>query len=331
MKVMIIMLLLAWCVVSCGSRVTTIDPVFEKEQRLEAEAIPVNQLLAPDFMVEKNGFLFVASSKADTMIQIYALPSLSYAGGMGRKGRGPDEFYAFPMFCSADSKEYIYIWGTTPNIIKKGRVTGSGSVEYVKDLVVKSVDNLNNMHIMQDSILTYFLPTSLTVKQYDLVNNQEKICLQLPAENHREPSYYANRGTLAGNDSLMLYVYLFKKQIDMYDVKTGGLIWRISDNKHYAVPEVGADFADWKFQYTNVVMGEKFFYAVSPRSVTSKIAEQGLSVEVFDYNGGPVIRYSFDISPTCMVVDERNGYIYGYNYQYPESLLRYKLPAMSEK
>ena len=48
-------------------------------------------------------------------------------------------------------------------------------------------------------------------------------------------------------------------------------------------------------------------------------------MEVYDYEGNPIIEYTFDIIPFYLAVDEQNGYIYATNSNYEDYLLRYKL------
>jgi hypothetical protein len=47
-------------------------------------------------------------------------------------------------------------------------------------------------------------------------------------------------------------------------------------------------------------------------------------MEVYNYDGLPVKRFTFDIPPQLLVVDEEQSVIYGYNDKYEDYLLHYK-------
>lgn len=84
------------------------------------------------------------------------------------------------------------------------------------------------------------------------------------------------------------------------------------------------DIKNITYHYFNVYAGKKYFYALY---VGHKEDNHFLdrTLEVYDYKGNPIAKYTFDIIPFYFVVDEENGYIYATNSNYEDYLLRYKL------
>ena len=125
-----------------------------------------------------------------------------------------------------------------------------------------------------------------------------------------------------GNLSLIIYAYVYKNQIDIYNVDDLKLRKRINGDNNEERIVVG-DFENNINHYVSVLAGKKYFYALYRGSKPSN--ENDYVMEVFNYDGETIVRYSFDIVPFLFEVDEDNGFIYGYNPKYEDYLLRYKL------
>ena len=85
------------------------------------------------------------------------------------------------------------------------------------------------------------------------------------------------------------------------------------------------DFSSVVYHYVGLYTGEKYFYALYDGNKSDSRDNCSFVLEVYDYNGDPIIKYSFDIPPMLFVVDEKYGKIYGYNEEYADSLLWYNI------
>jgi len=304
---------------------------FREIKPLKVELVDLNEIMAPDFMTLKGSNLIISSSRSKpSMLFVYSTPALEFLSDFGIKGRGPGEIQLFPMFSESPGSEDLYVWGYSPVTIKKISISENGEIEYKEDITLKGYENFNNMTIIGDSVFVYYSIDDLTVKKYNLINNNESSII-LPKDNHRESFYYSNRGLIATSKSMLVYSYLFKKQIDIYDLSTLKLRTRIGDGVKYPKPTPG-DLSSVAYLYIGLYAGEKYFYA-SCIYDDGKRLEEGVSrprfLEVFDYDGNPIMKYSFDISPILFVVDEKNGKIYGFNEEYEDKLLRYNLDDLN--
>jgi hypothetical protein len=306
----------------CNNNYQEKEFAFNEMKYLSAEKVVVEEILIPDFITKTKDFLFIASSKSDTVLHTYSLPDLNHQKSDGTHGAGPNEFQAFPMFCESNADSLVYIWGYTPLIIKKYSVNADGDLILEKEHLLNLYESFNNMHIINDSLFIYYLPDNLCIKKHDLSNNKLIDKIDLQKDNHKESYFYSNRGVIAVNDSSIIYAYLFKKQIDIYDLNTMKLRTVIKDNKKYEKPKVG-DFENTIQYYTSIVLGEKYFYVLYHG--TSVFMDNKEIIEVYDYEANSIIKYTFDTPPFLFVVDEAAGYIYGYNPKQEDALLKYKL------
>jgi len=283
--------------------------------------------MAPDFMTLKGDKLIISSSRSKpSMLYVYSIPLLEFISDFGVQGRGPNEIQLFPMFCESPGSDNLYIWGYSPVTIRKISISENGEIEYKEDIILKGYETFNNMTIIGDSVFVYYMIDDLAVKKYNFASRIES-SINLPKDDHRQSFFYSNRGLIATNESSLVYSYLFKKQIDIYDLSTLKLKTRIGDGKKYPRPTPG-NFSSVTYHYAGLYAGEKYFYT-SYVYDDGKKREEGVSrprfLEVYDYDGNPIIKYSFDISPILFVVDERNGKIYGFNEEYQDNLLHYNI------
>lgn len=295
--------------------------VFPETKQLLAEKVFVEEIFAADFVEKTRNHFIISSSKTDTTLFLYETPALKFKSSTGLRGGGPDEFKMFPMFCHTLDEEYLYIRGYEPYSIRKIKLQEDGSFSFVGEYHLDGGE-YNFMNIIKDSLLVYYEGNHLTVTKYDLKNKVKLDEIKKKTDDHNESYYYSNRGLISANDSFVVYPYLYKKQIDIYRVDDFELVKRISDGNKYSKPSI-RDAENITYHYFNVYAGSKYFYALY---VGHKVGENfsDRTLEVYDYDGNPIVEYTFDIIPHYFAVDEENGYIYATNSDYEDYLLRYK-------
>ncbi len=298
---------------------------FSEGKTLFATKIPTNALLAPDFVTTKGDHFIVSSSSTDTVLYVYSTPELNIEHKTGTKGKGPGEINAFPMFCEASNSKYLYIWGYSPVKIKKIQIERGGSLIPKEDLNLDKYENFNCMNIVQDSLLIYYSPDELTIKKFDLKNGKHLNEIKLQKDDHPESFFYSNRGNIIANNSCIVYAYVFKKQIDIYDLKTLKLKKRLTGDGNQNI--VIGDFGNSVYYYTNIVSGKNYFYAVCQGRSNSDYEKSLNEIEVFDYDGKPVKKFLLDPSPGIIAIDEKNQMIYGYNHRFENYFLKYDMGA----
>lgn len=286
---------------------------------LKAERTLLEEIISPEFLTRVDDKLIIASSHSDYMLHVYSLPDLKYLHFAGRKGRGPDEIPLFPMFCES-LNQTLYVWGYGPRRIRKIEVNQNGELNPNDTIDLPRYEAFNYMHIFNDSLLIYYLPDNLEIVKIDLKNQKFLDNIQMKKDDHIESFFYSNRGTIAANDSFVVFAYLFKKQIDIYRLNDFGLHKEITGNYKYKAPIPG-DPNTVVHYYTQIVAGENFFYALCKDNKNKSVV-----MEVYDYNGEFVKEFTFDLAPTLFAVDENNKTIYGFanDDKFEPYLLRFR-------
>ena len=324
-------LLIAGLQIACQQveRETISNADFPVQKELKAHPVAMDYIISPDFIIKRGDFLIVSSSLTDTMLYVLELPTFRCVNKLGIQGGGPDDFFAFPMFCETFPSDQLLVWGYTPVTIKKFDVDTTGRLLPDGEHRLRFYEAFNNMTVVNDSLLLYFLPDRLKVKKYDLKQGEVLDELELEKEDHGESYFYKNRGIMAAGNSQIVYAYLYKKQIDLYDMGSFRLIKELAGTGRYASPVVG-DFQGVQ-HYIHVVPGNNYFYALYKGERTGTDGNAAEVLEVYDYEGNPVALYSFDIAPTLFVVDETNGKLYGYNYRYEDYFFVYDLDMVANE
>lgn len=307
---------------SCNYDQNYVKKQFCKSEKLVSEKIFIDTLLSPSFIMIKGSNLFVSSIKTEDMLHVYSLPDLKFLYSTGRKGNGPDEFASFPMFCRSSSN-HIYIWGYTPTRIKKFSINTSGNMVLADEISLSHYESFNQMHIIKDSSLVYSaIPSMFSIKKYNLFDGSIENEIKIEEDDHKESFFYSNRGFVAANDSVLIYAYVYKNQIDIHNIADFKLRKSIMGDWTKKRIIVG-DFENNDKYYLSVVAGGKYFYALCINN--NSLDEQKYDLEVYDYDGNSIIKYTFDIVPFLFDVDEKNGYIYGFNYDNEDYFLRFKI------
>lgn len=206
-----------------------------EKKELKSEKKLLEEIISPDFLTRFDNKLIISSSQSDSMLYVYSLPDLKYLHCTGKKGRGPGEIPLFPMFCESLNKT-LYVWGYGKKTITKFDVNQNGELKLNDTIKLPMYDEFNYMHIFNDSLFIYYLPDNLKIVKYDLKNNKQLDEIRMKKDDHNESYFYSNRGTIAANDSFVVFAYLFKKQINIYRLNDFKLHKEIKGNYKHKGP-----------------------------------------------------------------------------------------------
>jgi hypothetical protein len=290
---------------------------FPIDTLLIAEKVTIAEVISPNFMTLKEDVLFIANGSKDTLLYQYVLPQFECIYKGGHIGSGPDEFTIFPSFCQTLTDD-IFIWGYTPNTIRRFRLDNDKQLAFEQEYKLARNEIMNQMHVVDDSMLVYNDNNfNLALKKIDLKTGKMVATLDLGKEDHPDAFFYKNRGYMAANDQYIVYVYVYKKQIDVYRASDFSLYKRIVDDSAPSRVVIGHQ-KECTSYYGMPFAGRDCFYT---------LCEDGKEtvLEVFDYEGHAIAKYHFDIVPYTYVVDEKQNMLYGYNYKQEDYLLKFKM------
>jgi hypothetical protein len=308
-------------------------PEFLIKKNLHAAYIQQSTIIAPAFFAIQGNYLCAYSLRKDTMIDLFSLPDLIWKKSFGTKGQGPGEFQSFPRPCKS-TDDYIYVKGYTPLTIKQFSVDTLANLVEKKEFNLDTYESFGSMHIVRDSLLIY--PTmgnqnereeQIAIKKINLNQKRETGIILIPTTRPDNASKDPNRmGGFDVNESFIIYAYLFKKQIDIYDVHRMRLVKRLETGEHHPV-QINEIFEENIPQYQGVYAGKKYFYALYNKKGCkfNHIEPASQLIEVFDYNGNAVIEYTFDDYICLFAIDEINNVLYAYDETQEDFILKYDL------
>ncbi|WP_194285229.1 BF3164 family lipoprotein [Alistipes sp. dk3624] len=325
MRKLLWVLSLAVPLFSCGDRDTAVTAkrAFPQEKRIQAVKCPVGDVMDPSYMIQKGDYLLVRSGQPKKQLFVFTVPDLRFVCATGNQGRGPEEFSTFPTLVESRTDTF-YVFGYAHRHLKSLAVDSAARVHLTECYEIPLHEVFNHMHLIDDSVLLYetvMLP-QYAVYKYDLKNRKSIDELKIERETpESELTFDTSRGYMAANDSVMIYVYLYKNQIDIYDVKDFRLKRRIVGVYKPQKPA----FRNKELYYLGVIPGDKYFYALFKGERTEKGENRSNTIEVYDYDGNPVALYRFDIPPLYFYPDEKNNCIYATHPSCMDTLLRYDL------
>lgn len=281
----------------------------------------LENVIHPIFITSKNNSLIVSSIRSDTSLYLYSIPNLTYENRFGVIGNGVGEYPLAPMFVYSQMED-LYISGKLYTNIEQYTIDSLSRMSFVKEFDTDISGSCNQMHLINDSILIYnSIPDKLSIKKYNI--KTKKIIDEIViGEEGKSTFFNIDRGNISANDSIVIYSYVYKKQIDIYTINDMKLSKRIvrKSTPQNVIKENRQDLITY---YVNTVAAKKHLYVLCQESTLNDYTKA--KMEVYDYNANLVKQYVFDIPPILFTIDEDNGYIYGYNYNYEDYLLSYKI------
>lgn len=299
---------------------TSVQPIetFSEQKKLQAEKIRINELFSTDGIEIKGNALFIIDSKSnDTILYQYSLPDMQCVYKGGRRGGAENEFQLPPSFCKSTTDK-IYLFGYKPSLIKSFSIDSHNQLKIEQEFSIPTGPVLNFMNIVNDSLLICSaLPYQLNIKKINLDSQKSTGEIVIEQDEHKEIFFDENKGYLAANDSLIIYAYTYKKQIDLYRTSDMKLHKRLINEKISPHIVIG-NIQETAFQHREIVACKKHFYIRCPKK------GGGCFIEVYDYSGHSIARYELDIPLYTFNVDEENRTIYGYNGDlFEDGILKY--------
>jgi hypothetical protein len=252
------------------------------------------------------------------MLHFYHIPDLTHVQSFGIKGNGPDDISFFPMFCENISDSNLYIWGYNLVKIRKFTLTADHRLLQKKEIELSAYEPFNCMNIIDDRYFFYLNVDKLTIKKVDLLKKRTT-AINFEKETHKESFYYSNRGIMAMNNKYIVYAYLFKNQIDIYDSNDLSLYKRLLPVRDGLVVTGGEKY-NINYNYCHhLVTTENYIYLYRSDEKKRPI------LEVYDYEGNSIKKYILELPVPLFVVDESQKILIGFEDKSEDYLYVYQL------
>jgi len=319
--------------VACSSN----EPTFPREETLTPEFMPLQGVTNPIRVEVKHPFLILQNyTRTDSLFHIYDLRNNALKSAFGVTGRGPVEFVSSWLLHTQLSN--ILINDSGKNLVSKYSINEEGEAILKETQQPSYIEGVSNAAFINDSL--FVLDAQYMAPSLYLLSWQDE--LPRKTRQFRNPDitdYYIDpdMGSVYANESRIALCYGYKKQIDFMDTDLN-LVKSIKF-KH-ASPSASTidseDGGDVKRTYIYGYFGKRYLYALflgtSWNEHRGALSHCGTSLEVFDLDGNPVIRYHLNgIRPTYFAVDEKDFTLYGAGggAEPEDHLVVYKLKGLS--
>ena len=287
--------------------VITAFPVKEEMKTAVIQTAPV--LLAPDEVFIMNNQLWVFQPKKDTLFDVFGLPDCNYLYATGKKGQGPNDFI-FPVGKTIQAEENSF---TLIDVFAMKTIVlqPDSTLHTVKSEKIFEQIPINGFIKLNDSLFCAFADcaTGTTSNhEYQSINFSDRKLVKFGEYPHltekvfegdeRCQIYYKY---LVANPSKSKFAafYSFFKFFRIYSY-TGDLEKGI----HVNIPPYQSDNVEnWEkrnIYYGRPVATDDYIYA--PCS--------GSEIQVWDWEGNPIIQYALDKTFFAFAVSEKYKKIY---------------------
>lgn len=269
-------------------------------------------LLAPENMFIMNNQIWVIQRRKDTLFYVFELPDCNYLYSTGTMGQGPNDFI-FPIGSTihATNEGFTIL---DANIFKSVKPQPDGTLNVTHSVKTFDEMNINGFVKLNDSLYSSFTGCAGSGNsnyEYKIKNIQTKDIFEFsdyPSLSEKEYEgqercqiYYKHltanqkQKKLAAFYSFFKYFRIFNYEGDLERevfVKTPPYE---SDNLE--------DYTKRNVYYGPIVSTDQYIYAAC-------LGKEGKEIQVWDWDGNPIISYSITQSFLTFTVNEKTNKVY---------------------
>ncbi len=290
---------------------------FPEKVKLSAKTIKTKPIiLAPKEMFIINDRLWIFQNQKDTIFDVFHLPDGEYLYSTGTKGKGPNEFIS-PRFIQKMNNGFSILDNTEVRITE---IADNGLLKTIESYRPFNIFPINGFVRLNDSLVCAFAYCATGMKgkyEYRMANRfteKEKVFSLYPNLTSKEYEgdqrcqiYYKY---LASNPqtSQIAAFYTYFKYIRFYNYD-GSLEKEIHVN---ITPYESVNIENQEermMYYVKVVSTERFIYALCLNTQGDDDISM-LEIQVWDWNGTPIIQYALDRTFDTYTISEENKKLY---------------------
>ena len=294
------------CVSEVSERIIVTEfPVKQEVQPVIIQTPPV--ILAPEAIFVMNDQLWIFQERKELMFDVFSLPECNYLFSTGSKGRGPDEFI-FPegQTIQAEKDNFTIIDGIEMKTIVWRPDYG---LHTIKSEIVFDQLTINGFIRLNDSLYCSFADCATGTTsdfEFQMINTADGTINKFSAypEDLSQKKFDGDRRCqiyiklLAANPTKRKFVSLYNyfKFFRIYSYE--GIMEKEIEVR--IPPYQVDDVDDWQKRfvfYGKPVVTEQYIYAY---------CSANKEIQVWDWNGNPVVLYSLDQKYYCFTVSEKH-------------------------
>ncbi len=313
----VLCIIFSLCIVSCnnGKKIRVYE-AFRTECELTSDSVPLETAYDILYKTICGDYLVISSNHATQMLHFYSTPDITYQFSIGERGHPKDEFETYPTFCNSFSED-LYVRGYSVNTIR--RLGLDKDSVFVKDEYKLKITGVpNQMHIINDSTLYYMDYSASTIQSYNLKSQKDVLLKSVGQKGESQTSLSINYGSFIGNPKTSMYVYQYKKELDVFDTKY--LSYKYTIQWNYARQESMLSYENLDYvtlHYTGGWATERYIFVLY-RGFKPTENNVCSHIEMYDSEGIPIAVFNLDKQIYSFVADEKNRmfYAFGENEDY---------------
>ncbi len=314
---------------------------FENVRQVRAESVPIGKVIRLEGIYKTENYIVLrdGSETAEDLFQVYSCPDFEFLYSFGRRGKGPDE-YLMPTVVKGMPGDRFAFRDHATDRFATYELTDTGA-SLIRSFIYKPEGTRFFWEInrLEDSL--YLLKrrddrwSRREVWSADFRRLVDSLPNTFDLNRTMGDDYFSDFDDcwIAGCGNRFACAYFFIDRIEFGHVSGGKPVldtfagverapdfYRF-DRTTSGVPNVMKN----PVYYENLAAGETRVYALYA-GIPWKEADENHSskVEVYDWNGTPVMLLELDRALSHFIVDEKRGTIYGFDVsRSPDSLIRY--------
>ena len=305
---------------------------FPKKAQLSATVLKTEPVIfLPDKMLIINDQLWINQRMKNPTFDVFHLPDGEYLYSTGTKGQGPNEFINTSVVQKLNDRIYIL----DHPFVKINEIGDNGRLKTIDTYKPFIITPINGLIVLNENLFCSFAycATGLTGKEEyrmsNRINGKEKVFSLYPKlsaakyEGEQRCQIYIKR--LVSNPKTLQFAafYAYFKFIRFYNydgVMEKEIFVEIPPYK----PENVDDSDERMFYYIGVESTEKYIYALCANSKPND-DETLPEMQVWDWEGNPVIQYTFDKIFISFVVSEDDKKMYATTYDNDDEIYVYDM------
>lgn len=304
----------------------------------KADSITLPFLFYSERWFLSQGDLYVLNSRAAPFLTVYSLPERRVRVQWGNIGRGPHEV-PIPSLGEMRDKNRVAIYSNSLNQIELFELRAD-NLAYLSTFHFpiwikrqRSPPKPYTRLVQYNDTLfvgTSFLPRQIAVELLDIQNEQiiDVVDFQLQPTEGGYSAPFECKAALGADRMVVAYRYI--NRIELYDLSPEGFRLTHVLGSGATQEELYAQERDNEmyFYYSDVVCGQRCVYALWQGVPTGDLGKKASCIEIIDIeNGETRCILSSDRYLTDIVVDEKNGVIYGHDPLNEDCLYVYRIPV----
>ncbi|MCC5905537.1 MAG: hypothetical protein JJU13_04990 [Balneolaceae bacterium] len=345
-------LMIIGVVCACG-RVDTGTELFESipalpvADTLSAHVISFEnetELLHPVRIVNVNdSYLVISDNRREGIFQVFNMPELEFLYSWGQTGRGPDEFLIIPVTeinTSEENELILYEIGLQQ--LRYYKVSDSAFINTDEKFLShnRQIDPLTHVQKLNNGYFVADYGTSFEDTNHEYIvlapDQQEAIFTfgKYPSTELEGPERYfkyikTNTASHDGSKFAAFYVYhnmfkIFNSEGQKVQAK------RVEDRNLTNEATISDSFLYSTLEWAS----DNYLYSLGWHAEREKISENPesfkTSLEIWDWEGKPVYRASFDRAIHGFTVSENHGKLYGFTPLSLHEIYVYDLPDITK-